>query len=59
MQRIVFVDIIGTIFQCYRSSETTQAQLSAGGFRNVQVIWDGARIFPTFIATRVAPPSSV
>jgi SAM-dependent methyltransferase len=51
MQRVVFADIIGTTFQCYRNSETTQAQLSAGGFRNVQVIWDSARIFPTFIVT--------
>jgi Methylase involved in ubiquinone/menaquinone biosynthesis len=50
LQSIVAVDIIGVTFQCFRSAETTTAQLSAAGFRSVEVIWDAARIFPTFVA---------
>lgn len=49
MQRVVFADIIGATFQCFRSSETTWAQLARAGFRSIEVVWDNARMFPTFI----------
>jgi SAM-dependent methyltransferase len=54
LQRVVFADIIGTTFHCYRSSATTLGQLRVAGFAAVEVQWDEARLFPTFVATRPA-----
>ncbi|MGQ3889102.1 hypothetical protein ACQUW5_08740 [Legionella sp. CNM-1927-20] len=50
IQKIIFADIIEAKFQCYRSSEQTNEQLKAAGFKNIQFIYDDAKIFPTVVA---------
>lgn len=50
LQKIIFVDVVETKFQCYRSTEKTRKQLELAGFRDIQFINDEARIFPTVIA---------
>ena len=52
LQRIIFADIVGTTFQCYRSSPTTNAQLQEAGFLACDVIWGHARMFPTVVARK-------
>ncbi len=49
-QKIVFADVLEAKWQCYRSSEQTNSQLSSVGFRNIQFIYDDAKLFPTVIA---------
>lgn len=50
LQKIIFNDIIGAKWQCYRSSEETKVQLESVGFHDVQFIYDEAKIFPTVLA---------
>ncbi|STX81592.1 Exported protein [Legionella busanensis] len=49
-QKIIFVDIIEAKFQCYCSSEETDEQLRTAGFKNIEFIYDKAKMFPTVIA---------
>lgn len=49
-QKIIFADIIKAKFQCYRSSEQTDAQLKVAGFVDIQFIYDDAKLFPTVVA---------
>lgn len=53
MQRIVSVDIMGSAFDCYRSSATTRQQLEDAGFAAPELIWDRARMYPTVVARKV------
>ena len=50
LQKIIFADIIGAKWQCFRSSEQTRAQLMSVGFKNIEMIYDNAKIFPTVCA---------
>lgn len=50
LQRIIFIDIIEPKFQCYRSTAQTRKQLENVGFRDIQFIYDEAKIFPTVVA---------
>lgn len=50
LQKTLFIDIIGAKFQCFSSSEQTYQQLASIGFKDIQFIYDDARIFPTVIA---------
>lgn len=50
LQKIIFADIIEAKWQCYRSSEQTNAQLKSAGFGNIQLIYDDAKMFPTVVA---------
>lgn len=50
LQKIIFVDIIEAKWQCYRSSEQTNDQLKSAGFKNIQFIYDEAKLFPTVVA---------
>jgi SAM-dependent methyltransferase len=50
LQKILFVDIIQTKFQCYRSSLQTKQQLEAVGFEKIEFIYDKAKFFPTVVA---------
>jgi hypothetical protein len=50
LQKIVFVDILDARWQCYRSTEQTQAQLTLAGYTDIEFIYDKARIFPTVVA---------
>ncbi|OAI47219.1 hypothetical protein AYO45_05930 [Gammaproteobacteria bacterium SCGC AG-212-F23] len=50
LQKILFADIIDAKFQCFRSTEQTRTQLSTVGFKNIQFIYDEAKMFPTVVA---------
>lgn len=50
LQKIIFVDILDAKFQCFRSSSQTRQQLHAAGFKEIEFIYDKARMFPTVIA---------
>lgn len=52
LQRVIFVDIVGAAFQCYRNSSTTKAQLQESGFSECDIIWDRGRVFPTVVARK-------
>jgi cyclopropane fatty-acyl-phospholipid synthase-like methyltransferase len=52
LQKIIFADIIDVKWQCYRSSDQTNAQLSLAGFEDIQFIYDEAKMFPTVIACK-------
>lgn len=52
LQKIIFVDVINTKFQCYQSSQEVKNQLLDIGFSDVNFIYDTAKIFPTVIAIR-------
>lgn len=52
LQKIIFVDIINTKFQCYRSTKTTHEQLEKVGFKEIEFKYDKAKIFPTVIAIK-------
>jgi len=52
LQRIVFKEIIGAKWQCYRSEEQTLAQLRRVGFSDIEVTYDKAKIFPTLLAKK-------
>jgi SAM-dependent methyltransferase len=49
-QKILYSDILNFNFRGLRSSSTTQSQLQAAGFDDLEFIWDDARIFPTVVA---------
>lgn len=50
LQKIIVFDIIAAKFQCYRSTEKTRTQLETVGFKDIQFIYDEAKIFPTITA---------
>jgi hypothetical protein len=52
MQKIIFVDVLEAKFQCFCSSEQTKKQLELAGFKDINFIYDQARMFPTVIATK-------
>lgn len=49
-QKVLFADIIGAKWQCYASSTHIKEQLTAIGFRDINIRYDQARMFPTVIA---------
>jgi len=51
-QKVIFADILESSWQHYRSTEETIKQLKSVGFEEIEVIYDKAHIFPTFIAKR-------
>src|SRR3990167_2400214 len=52
LQKIIFVDIIQSKWQCYRSSQQTLKQLESVGFHDIEFIYGRAKIFPTIIAIK-------
>lgn len=50
LQKIILVDIIQAKFQFYRSTQQTRQQLESIGYKNIQFIYDDAKIFPTVVA---------
>ncbi len=50
LQKILFVDIIASKFQCYRSTELTRHQLTNLGFEQIEFIYDNYKMFPTAVA---------
>ena len=49
-QRILFIDVMSAKFQCYSSSKFIRYQLESVGFKDIEIKYDEARIFPTVIA---------
>lgn len=54
LQNIVFTEIIGVKWQIYRSVSFIKSMLLEIGFKEVSVIYDEAKIFPTIIAKKLA-----
>lgn len=52
LQKIIFADIIQSKWQCYRSTDQKLQQLQSVGFKNIEFIYDKAKIFPTVIANK-------
>ncbi|MCL9683348.1 SAM-dependent methyltransferase [Legionella maioricensis] len=50
LQKIIFADILEAKFQCYRSSAQSKQQLEVAGFKDIQFIYDKAKLFPTVLA---------
>ncbi len=50
LQKIIFADILEAKFQCYRSSEQSKQQLEDSGFKDIEIIFDKAKLFPTVLA---------
>ena len=51
-QKELFVDVLKPRFQALREVEMSVAQLKEAGFETVEVLYDDAHIFPTFVARR-------
>ncbi len=52
MQKAIFVDTIQGKWQCFRSTETSQQQLTDAGFEQLTFLPDRAHIFPTVTAIK-------
>ena len=52
LQQILFTDIIGVKWTCFRTVSHSKTMLKAAGFKNIEVIYDKAHIFPTFTADK-------
>ncbi len=52
LQRIIFSDIINAKWQCFRSTEKTKEQLMSVGYRDINILYDDAHMFPTVVATK-------
>lgn len=50
LQRILFLDILESSWQVFRSEDDVKNQLYKAGFSQIEVIYDIAHIFPTIIA---------
>ena len=54
MQKILFLDIINSKWQVFRTEAEVRAQLEDAGFAIVEVLYDKAHIFPTIVAKKLA-----
>lgn len=52
LQKILFVDILDAKWQTFRSQEKVTDQLRQAGFKNIQIQFDSARIFPTIMGAK-------
>lgn len=52
VQKILFADILECKWQAYRTETTVKNQLRSAGFKNFELIYDKARIFPTITARK-------
>jgi SAM-dependent methyltransferase len=50
LQKIIFADVLGVKWQCFRSTQQTREQLELAGFKAICFISDRANIFPTVTA---------
>lgn len=50
---LLFKNILQTTWANFRSSEKTCQQLQEAGFKNIEIIWDKQRMFPTFLAQKI------
>ncbi len=52
LQKILLVDILDAKWQAFRAEETVKAQLTEAGFREIEIFYDDAHIFPTVVARK-------
>ncbi|MCF9033426.1 SAM-dependent methyltransferase [Acinetobacter nectaris] len=52
LQKVIFIDILQAKWSAYRSVELTTKQLEAVGFKEIELIYDDAYLFPTVIAKK-------
>ena len=52
MQRKIFIDILQVKWQCYSSSKEIKEQLTTIGFKEIEIVYDSAKIFPTVVAVK-------
>lgn len=52
-QKAIFVDILQTRWQTFRTEELTRSQLESVGFNVLEVKYDSQGIFPTIIAEKI------
>jgi SAM-dependent methyltransferase len=52
LQKILFADILDCKWQTFRSEQAVRSQLLEAGFKEVEIIYDKAHIFPTAIAKK-------
>ncbi|SDB81446.1 class I SAM-dependent methyltransferase [Acinetobacter boissieri] len=50
LQKLIFVDILKVKWSAYRTVDTTKQQLTSAGFKNIEIVYDDAGMFPTVIA---------
>jgi hypothetical protein len=49
-QQLLFSDVIGARWQCFRSSELSRRQLADAGLTEIEIVPGRANIFPTALA---------
>ncbi|MES2345801.1 MAG: class I SAM-dependent methyltransferase [Chlamydiota bacterium] len=52
LQKIILVDLLEAKWQIFRKEETVKAQLHRAGFKEIEILYDKAHIFPTVIAKK-------
>lgn len=52
LEQIIFIDIMGVSWTQFRTVEKNTRLLEEAGFKSVEVIYDKAHIFPTFLAKK-------
>jgi SAM-dependent methyltransferase len=51
LQKVIFNDILESKWQVFRSENSVKNQLHEAGFKNIEVLYDEAHIFPTVVAS--------
>jgi SAM-dependent methyltransferase len=51
-QKAIFSDIIGVMWQSYRTETQTKYLLAQAGFKDIEFIYDTQNMFPTFVARK-------
>lgn len=49
-QTVIFSDIVGSNWQCFRDTDETKSQLASVGFKQFDCLFDEAKMMPTIIA---------
>lgn len=52
LQKILFMDIFESRWQCFRTTDKTLSLLKQAGFDEIEIIYDNAHLFPTAIAKK-------
>lgn len=52
LQKLLMADLLEASWQCYQTSSQMQALLERIGFKQIQIIYDEARLFPTVCAQK-------
>ena len=52
LQRAIFLQILQATWSHFRPSAQTVSQLQTAGFDSVEIVWDKAKLFYTFLATK-------